>query len=401
MDWVFFLWKTLEMLLTLSSTVYLGLNALLLLECLLALLPSSRRSDSISPQQLSVAVLMPAHNEEGIIKATLEQLLPEVDTPTQILVIADNCDDATAQVARQIGVSVLERQDASRRGKGYALAFGLKALAESPPDIVVMVDADCYVAPGTVNCIATKAFQSNHPVQAVYLMEQPAEPSLRDRVSALAFTVKNRVRAGGLSRVGVPILLGGTGMAFPWESLQAVELASGHIVEDMKLGIDLAIAGYRPTLALDAEVVGTLPDDRDAANNQRTRWEHGHLQTLKSYVPKLIIEAVKQLRLDLLILGLDLAIPPLALWSILGVLLTLLTGVLALFEVTVLPFQIQLLAVGFLLSSIFLSWLVWGRRILAFTQLIAIPLYILWKIPIYLKALLNPETNWVRTKRNT
>lgn len=388
--------------LAILAALYAVLSLFLLLECLLALLPYRRSSqDSTIAKDLSLTILMPAHNEASVIAHTLNQLIPEVDTPEQIVVVADNCQDATAAIARSTGVTVLERQNRSQRGKGYALDYGLQVLAATRPDVVVIVDADCWVTAGTIHRIAQAAQQSDHPVQAVYRMEQPLEATLRDRLSAFAFIVKNRVRAGGLSQLGVPIMLGGTGMAFPWESLQSVELASGHIVEDMKLGIDLAIAGYVPTLSLESEVVGILPDDDAAATSQRTRWEHGHLQVLTTYVPKLLVQAIRQLRPDLLALALDLAIPPLALWSILGIALTGVTGIGAVAGITVLPFQVQLLADTVLVSAILLAWSVWGRRELSFSQLLAIPSYILWKIPMYLKVVLDPQKTWVRTKRNT
>lgn len=401
MDWTIWLATSLTAVLLLGTAIYAGLNGLLLSECLLALLPSAKRSATIlTTQSPTFAVLMPAHNEASVIRPTLERLIPEVGVPEQILVVADNCNDGTAAIARTTGVTVLERTDAQRRGKGYALDFGLNALAEHAPDVVVMMDADCYVTPGTIRRIVAKAAHRNQPVQAVYVMEQPPEPSLRDRISAFAQTVKNRVRAAGLSRVGAPILLGGTAMAFPWPSLQTVDLASGNLVEDAKLGIDLAIANYNPVLDLESQVFGILPGDCEAATSQRTRWEHGSLGILKIYVPKLLSEAIKQRRPGLLLLGLDTAIPPLALWSMIGIGLTLVTGLMAAISEYRLPFQIQLVADGLLATSVLLSWAVWGRKILGFSQLIAVPLYILWKIPIYIKAVFKPETTWVRTKRN-
>ncbi len=387
--------------LLLAALLYLGLTVFLLVECLLAI-AAYRRQQATPPTSAvpTFSVLIPAHNEESGIEKTLAGLIPEVSDPAQILVVADNCQDRTADLARAKGVRVLERQDPDRRGKGYALDFGLRELAQDDLDVVVMVDADCSVTPGTIQQIAVEAFQRQHPVQAVYVMEQPPNPSLRDRVSAFALTVKNRVRAAGLSKLGVPIPLGGTGMAFPWQSLTQVDLASGHIVEDMKLGMDLAIAGYRPQLSLTTQVIGLLPKDTTAATSQRTRWEHGHLQVLKTYVPKLLREAIRQRRWDLLALACDLAIPPLALWSLIGVGLTAIAAVLAVFAQWPLALGVQLLADGVLLLTILLCWAVWGRTHLGFAQLLAIPLYILWKIPIYIKAVLNPEKVWVRTKRS-
>jgi cellulose synthase/poly-beta-1,6-N-acetylglucosamine synthase-like glycosyltransferase len=385
-----------------ATLIYLLLSLFLLSECLVALrTPQSSAITESSTTTPAFSILMPAHNEAGGMEKTLKGLISEVDTPSQILVVADNCQDQTAAIAKATGVRVLERNDTTQRGKGYALDFGLKALAADNLDVVVMIDADCWVKPGTIHQIALQADQIQQPVQAVYVMEQPSEPGLRDRVSSFALIVKNQVRAAGLSRLGIPIMLGGTGMAFPWAALESVDLASGHIVEDMKLGMDLAIAGYRPQLSMATQVIALLPDDEAAAKNQRTRWEHGHLQVLKTYVPKLLSESLRQLRPDLFFLACDLAIPPLALWSILGTILTGITAMLALVGIMTIPFQTQLLADVVLLSTILLCWGGWGREALQFSQLLAIPLYVLWKIPIYIKAVLNPEKTWVRTKRNT
>ena len=220
MAWVNSLATGWEILLAIAATLYAFLSGLLFFECLVALISRQQVQNAESSLNVSFAILIPAHNEASVIKGTLTQLLPQVDSPEQIVVVADNCHDETAAVARSTGVKVLERQDPSRRGKGYALDYGLHALANTtPPEVVVMVvDADCWVSPGTIHHIVQAAKQSGHPIQAVYRMEAPPEPSLRDRLSAFAFLVKNRVRAGGLSQLGVPIMLGGTGMAFPWQA---------------------------------------------------------------------------------------------------------------------------------------------------------------------------------------
>ncbi|MEO0535493.1 MAG: glycosyltransferase [Cyanobacteria bacterium P01_A01_bin.123] len=248
--------------------------------------------------------------------------------------------------------------------------------------------------------IAQEATVLSRPVQAEYRMELPPNPTARDRVSAFALIFKNCVRAKGISRLGFPILLSGTGMALPWEALQTVNLASSHIVEDMKLGIDLAIAGYSPILAPEAQVTSQLPSSESAATSQRTRWEHGHLQVLTTYIPQLIKAALKQRRLGLLMMALDLAIPPLALWVLTGFALTLLTGGIALLGNIVWPFAIQGVADVLLVLAILSAWIKWGRAELPLAQLLAIPLYILWKIPIYLKFLVKPEQFWIRTERD-
>lgn len=386
----------------LTLAVALSIPTLLfVLECGLALMP--QRRSTIPPKQPvppSVAVLVPAHNEAAGILPTLEALLPQIGVRDRLVVIADNCSDETAEVARQAGVTVIERQDAQRRGKGYALDFGLQFLAAEPPDVVVIVDADCLVMVDTIAKISQLAMDRVRPVQATYLLATPARPQPKDSVSALAFTVKNWVRLAGLSRLGLHAILTGTGMAFPWQVLQRVSLASGNIVEDMQISVDLAIAGVSPVFCGDTRVTGSLPQQGQAATSQRTRWEHGHLQTLTTQVPRLLKAAVKQRRWDLLIFGLDLSIPPLSLlvmmWGVIGV------GAIAaaILGASGLAMIIVGLNLSLVLGAVFASWAKFARQEISGSALLAIPFYVLWKIPLYFKFLVKPQTQWVRTERD-
>lgn len=232
-------------------------------------------------------------------------------------------------------------------------------------------------------------------------MEKPPEPQAKDAVSAFAFTVKNLVRPLGLWQWGQPCLLTGTGMAFPWAVVRGVDLASGEIVEDMKLGLDLAIAGHSPQFCGAGLVLGRLPSGEAAATSQRTRWEHGHLQMLQRYVPPLLGAAVRQVRFDLLAIALELAIPPLSLLVMLWVGVAALTLVLTLLGwVYVWPLVGIAIAGGLLLISILGAWAKFGREDLPLQTLLSIPLYILWKIPLYFKFLRKPEAEWVRTERD-
>lgn len=78
-------------------------------------------------------VLVPAHDESAVIADTLAGLAKAVGPSGQVLVIADNCSDDTAAIARRAGVRVLERTDTVRRGKGHALMAGVEAVADDPP----------------------------------------------------------------------------------------------------------------------------------------------------------------------------------------------------------------------------------------------------------------------------
>lgn len=371
-------------------------------ECSAALFPRGRRTEwYATARRPRIDVLVPAHNEASGIAATLKTLLPQLTAQDRLVVIADNCDDETAAVARAVGATVIERHDPdlSRRGKGYALDYGLQFIAANPPEVVVAVDADCIVEPGTIDKIARQAIASARPVQATYLMTQPDNPGLKDSISTLALTVKNLVRPSGLARLGLPCLLTGSGMAFPWSVICKVSLAGSKTVDDMQLGLDLAIVGHAPMYSQGAEVTGRLMKQH-AAKSQRARWEHGHLETLLTQVPHLLKASVRQKRLDLLAIALELCVPPLSLlvmiWAgAMGG--SLLAGGMGASSIPTVLLAME----GLLISiSIIGSWAKFSRANLPVLTLLVVPLYILWKIPLYLAFLVQPQTKWIRTERD-
>ncbi|MBD2451211.1 glycosyltransferase [Nostoc sp. FACHB-152] len=390
-----------NIVLVLGGVVLLILSLVLFIECVAAFFSSVKPSSHLEASNKKVTVLIPAHNEEAVIGNTIKHLQSQLIKQHQLVIIADNCTDATADIAREFGTQVIERHDLQNRGKGYALDYGLQFLESDPPDVVVFVDADCIVSPGAIESLSQCAIATNRPVQATYLIAKPNTSNPKQSVSAFAFTVKNQVRLLGLAKFGIPCLLTGTGMAFPWAVIRSVDLASGYIVEDMKLGFDLAIAGYSPVFCPEAHVTSILPQHIQAAKSQRTRWEHGHLKTLLTYVPMLIQASVKQRRLDLFLSALDLCVPPLSLLIAIWSLLMVLSLIFAI-SVGIWISATVLAATGlFLLSAILIAWTKFGRNDLPLLQLLAIPIYILWKIPLYLQFLLRPQNRWIRTERDS
>lgn len=389
-----------DIILFVISFVLLVPIAVLFIECISALLPDRSRSLVAAKFRPKTAILVPAHNEESVIATTLENLLPQLTTQDQLIVIADNCTDQTAEIAHRYGATVIERRDLERRGKGYALDYGLRLIEADPPEVVVLIDADCIVQEGTVERIAQLAFTTGRPVQSTYLMAQPANPGPKDSVSALAFMVKNLVRPSGLARMGLPSLLTGTGMAFPWSVICTAPLASSNLVEDMQLGLDLAIAGHAPLFCQEAKVIGLLPQERQAAKGQRTRWEHGHLNTLLTQAPRLFKASIDKKRLDLLAIALDICIPPISLLVMFWVVVmggALLAGALG---ATWKPALLLAIAGVMILVSVIGAWAKFGREDLPLKALLAAPAYMLWKIPLYLTFLVRPQKEWVRTQRD-
>jgi cellulose synthase/poly-beta-1,6-N-acetylglucosamine synthase-like glycosyltransferase len=371
----------------------------LTVECLAALLPGRWPDSAPSGTRPPSVILVPAHDEEGGLPATLAGLRPQLRPGDRLLVVADNCTDRTAAVARAAGAEVVERHDPDRRGKGYALAAGVDALRADPPAVVVVIDADCRVAAGALDRLVSAAAATGRPVQAAYTLDPPPGAGVSDRLSAYAFRFKNLVRPLGLRRLGLPCLLTGSGMAFPWAVLRDAPLASGNIVEDMALGLDLALAGRLPLFEPGAQVSGELPAGRRAARAQRQRWEHGHLQTLLRQVPRLVLAAVRQRRIALLGLAAEVGVPPL---SVLVLLWAALTGVTIGWWAAggaALPAALPLAGGAATLAAALLAWAKFGRAVLPPAALLAAPWYVLGKLPIYLAFLRRPQRAWVRTER--
>ncbi|MCL2429132.1 MAG: glycosyltransferase family 2 protein [Alphaproteobacteria bacterium] len=375
--------------------------AVLFTEILAATLLSHRKRSpgSRNCPRPTIAVLVPAHDEEAGIAHTLADIRTELDTGDTLLVVADNCSDSTAIVARAAGAQVAERQDRTRRGKGYALDFGMRCLSAAPPEVVIIVDADCRLAPGALDELARTAAATNRPVQALNLMTAPAPAAANLKAAQFAWRVKNWVRPLGLGALNLPCQLMGTGMAFTWPVLKSAALASGDIVEDLKLGLDLALAGHPPLFCPSAVVTSEFPPSVEAARRQRERWEHGHLLTSLVMAPRLIAAALRRGNLALLALALDLAVPPLALLGLMIVATLVVAGLLAAMgNFAALWAGLTDLAVFVL--TVVVAWTRFGRDVVPARTLASVAGFVWAKLPIYGRLLLRgPAAQWIRTDR--
>jgi cellulose synthase/poly-beta-1,6-N-acetylglucosamine synthase-like glycosyltransferase len=369
------------------------------LECLATLLPRNTQISSSESSRPKTTVLIPAHNEAEQIQAVLTKLLAELTEFDRVVVIADNCHDNTAELARSTGVTVLERENLTQRGKGYALDYGMNFIKNDPPEAVVILDGDCLVGSETIANITRLACTTGRPVQSTYLMDQPDNTSLKDNISMFSLKVKNLVRLLGLNRLGMHSLLTGSGMAFPWEIINRVSLAGSKTTDDTQLTVDLALTGCQPIFCEDALVMGRLMKDKDA-QSQRSRWEHGHLEMILVEVPRLVKAFSQQRRLALLALALDIAIPPLSLLVMISISTTIIAWLAVIFGASLIPAIVMTGALIILTFGVSIAWIKFGRSDLPFTNLLAIPFYMLSKIPIYFKFLVNPQSRWLKTERD-
>ena len=345
-----------------------------------------------------VVVLVPAHDEATGIAAILAAQRAAMPAGMRLLVVADNCSDDTAGVARAAGAEVVERHDPVRRGKGFALDHGRAVLAVAPPACVIVVDADTVPLGDALDRLAAAAIARGRPVQGAYYLTVGAADGPVARFSAAAFFVKNVVRALGAARIGAPAILTGSGMAFPWTVFADLPLATGHVAEDLMLGVQCSRAGVAPIFDAGARITGTGSSDRGTAV-QRRRWESGFLQVAQDSALPLIGQALRQGRPALGWLGLHLLTPPLVLLLALDGAATLAAAVLLATGVAAWPFWLMA-GITLLAASLVVIGLAGHGRLDLLRDWASMPSYLWWKLRLSLLALFRRETRWIRTDRD-
>lgn len=357
------------------------------------------KASGLSGRVPRTAILMPAHNEATMIAHTLSRIGPVLSEEMRLLVVADNCTDETARIVTGAGHEVIERTDPQKRGKGYALAFGRDHLRLNSPECVIVFDADCETDAGSMEMLAKYCHAREVVVQARYVMEPDLALSPKVQISNFAFWIKNVVRQRGVHRLGGAAVLVGTGMAFPWSIFDEAPLATSNIVEDLALGLHLTQVGHAPVYLEEAVVVSAAANET-ATLGQRTRWEHGFLATAKSHGLGAVWRGLTGGGRKLFQLGLHLLVPPLAFLLFAAVALLGVLGALA-FATGYWPAAITLaLCVGAALLSVLLNWIVEGHRWLGFAALLRLPMYLVWKIPVYLRLARGNKVGWERTERS-
>lgn len=370
--------------------------AMLTAECLAAL-PPERDVPPPDAQAPPFAVLMPAHNEAQDIAASVAAVMGQLRSCDRLIVIADNCDDATAAIAQHAGAGVAIRTCQQHRGKGFALDFGRDALLQDPPAVVIMLDADCLPSPGALLRLSLAAERRQGAVQGLYLLAASAPLGTVMAFSLFAFIVRNRIRQRGLQRLSGHALLQGSGMAMPWKMFRDAPLASDNLVEDLQLGLDLVLA--RQIVRFEEKALFTSnAASQPATVSQRTRWEHGQISLAVNYVPRLLRAALRG-RLSAALLALDLAVPPLSLLFFILLAALTLTGFLGSKSGDFGPFLLLTALFLMMCASLLLVWFQWGRAYLSGRSLLGLPAYLFWKLPIYVRFLLRRERQWLRTSR--
>jgi cellulose synthase/poly-beta-1,6-N-acetylglucosamine synthase-like glycosyltransferase len=346
--------------------------------------------------------IVPAHDEEIGIAATVESLLA-TDYPAErrrVLVVADNCSDATAERAREAGAIVIERVDPQRRGKGYALARAFEqTLSDGFANAVVVVDADTRVTPNLLRAFDARLAAGLKAIQADDAVANRFA-SWRTRLMHIAFTLFIDLRSRARERMRISVGLHGNGMCFATTLLKEVPHEAFSVVEDLEYGIRIGRAGHRVAYAGEARVESEMASTAAASQSQRERWEGGRFALAKQNAPRLLAEGLRRRSLLLLDLAADLLVPPLtyvALATVVGLGVSLACALLRIVPSwAVAPWGAAAACFGlYLARGIWLSRV--GPR--AILDLLWAPVYMTWKILLLLRRSPAKSGTWVRTAR--
>jgi 1,2-diacylglycerol 3-beta-glucosyltransferase len=367
---------------------------LLVLTCL----SRSSASPPGSSRKMFFDVIVPAHDEAAGISKTISSL-KRLSWPTaryRIIVVADNCTDATAAISREAGVTVLERQDLTRRGKGYALAHAFTwSRSAAIADAVAVVDADSVASANLLESFAARIEAGACALQAHYGVLN-AKDSWRTRLMAIALGSIHKVRSRAREHMRLSCGIRGNGWCVTHALLDKVPYRSFSLTEDVEFGIELGLAGHRVAYCDESYVNGEMVTTEHAARSQRQRWEGGRMALIREKLPALLHAAVVRRSWVCLDLALDLLVLPLS-YVVVNVI-----GIIVIGALSPDGFRPALLAVGLidllaLTAYVCRGWMLSGIGIVGFWDLLRVPGFLFWKL-LVIRFQPKAET-WIRTKR--
>jgi 1,2-diacylglycerol 3-beta-glucosyltransferase len=368
----------------------------------LALLSRRARPRAHPPPSIRFDVVVPAHDEEAGVAATVRSILATEYPPElrRVLVVADNCSDRTAERARRAGAEVLVRDDPARRGKGFALAFAFeRSLARCWADAVVVVDADAAVSPNLLSAFAARLAAGARAAQSENLVANPYA-SWRTSLLSIAFALIHTVRSVARERLGLSCALSGTGMCFSTELLRAVPHRAVSLAEDIEYGIDLALAGHRVVYVAEAGVRSDMSPTARGGRSQRARWEDGRRQMARRHAFGLVRRGLARRDPVLLDLAADLLVPPLSTLGALaagGAAVALAASWAS--GATLVSAATWSASALLLLAYVVRGWQVSGTGRRGLEALLHAPVFLFWRVGVaWTRRFRRPDV-WVRTAR--
>ena len=345
------------------------------------------------------AILVPAHNEELLVGRLLQSARSQ-DYPQELfdtIVIADNCSDRTAAIAREQDAIVLERVDPVRRGKGFAIQWALEAIDMDKYDAVLIVDADCTISEGSLKCL-DGTLQKRSVVQCHNGVGNP-EASWFTRLLDVSRTISNRIYGPAKQRLGLSCELTGTGMCFATRILKMHGWDAFSVGEDWEYYAKLIEKGEMVGFDMNATILHEESYSLRQATSQRMRWSSGRFAVAWRYGVRLMARGLIERSLVKFDAGLSLMLPN----PSLGMNVTLLCLGASFFSA---PGHRVLLAMWFSVLAlaqlgIFVVGIFYTRnRLRKLSAMFIAPAFLAWKMGIDALSILGVgRKDWKRTER--
>src|SRR5579864_9387356 len=377
----------------------IALVAYLLLLAAAALVAKCRPVRVTSAKRRRFAVLVPAHNEELVIGRLLSSL-EALDYPRDcfdVWVVADNCEDETASIARGFNVRVCERFSNTERAKGFALRWLIERLAgeDRDYDAFVIVDADSIVARDFLQCMNSRLARGARVIQAYYSVLNSHESATAGlRYAALAAV--HYLRPLGRSVFRLSCGLKGNGMCFDAAILKEFTWRWFTLAEDVEFHLALVERGIRVEFEPGTWVKADMPVSLKQSSSQNARWERGRIQLIRQHVPRLVLGGLRRRSLLTLDAAAEQLIPPLSIPFALGA-----ATIPAAFLLGSVPLVLTVIGclAGYAVYLLVALALV-GAPLRIYATLAMAPVYIGWKVGLYARSLIGSRsTAWVRTAR--
>ena len=350
-------------------------------------------------REYAFRILVPAYNEEaglGDTLTSLQKLKPAGSV--EIVVIADNCTDRTADIAHEHGVRVLERTDPDHRGKGEALEWAIRECGLTDCDVVLVTDADTQVESNAL-LVVVAAIEGGAEVVQLNFEVTVGEESPLAHLQHIANAVENRCFYYGRSLLRLPILLRGSGMAFTSEVLRRHPFCSHSITEDSDFAVDLMRAGVRVDYVMDSTISTAATSTYDQSQTQRDRWASGIFSLIRSRMVPLIRTGLVEGRFKLVESAFSfllLSRPTMIYFAAVCMAIALVCSV---------EYRLTFLIWSDLLGMLIILYLALGvffvkDRKAAFKALRHAPFFGAWLLTVQVKGLIvRNDRGWVRTAR--
>src|SRR5262249_31368391 len=151
------------------------------------------------------------------------------------------------------------------------------------------------------------------------------------------------------------------------------DLGNRRLAEDTALGIALAAAGYPPRFMSEARVYSYFPTSQAGSEQQRQRWEKGHIDNIVDLVPAALLKSLRDQNLGLAALAIDMAVPPLSLLVLVAGLSDILGGIAFMLGAPLSVLAIPSLSTLLLVLGTALAWTAVGRDVLPFREFLCLP----------------------------